>query len=1116
MKKIFILIAFLICFSSLKADNYYFYNNSRTELKLHKDRIAVIFNDDPVPTDQRSELLKSISPANCKVVMVERNIFEIRSSDGRDLPVSYLTNSSSLRGKIKFITPVYFYTTKQVSIIPADEFVVKLKNIRDLNKLEKLNILNSVTLIGKVGKENGYLLKTMNNIGKSSLDISNQYYNESIFEFCEPNFYYPDYCILDYTPNDANYSQQWALNNTGQTINTAGSVMGDVSTEIGLSRADMNVNLAWDYTTGNSTVKIGILDTGIDSTHPDLRSSIGGTGFDATYNFNGVPRDSNGHGTNCAGLIGAGINNSIGVAGIAGNSKIFSYKIFKANGTTNNVAIGRAFDTAVARGIMVFNNSWGGLTPNSTVTNAINNAYTNAHGGLGGVILFASGNGGNDSLDYPATLSNVITIGASTPHDQKKAPGTGNQFYWGSNYGGNLCALAPTNCYTTDIQGAGGNSSGDYDENFGGTSASCANGTGVAALILSISTVFTSSQVKDFLIRGCEKVENIAYDKKTSYGRWNDYTGYGRLNAYNSVRLAGGSDKTPPTINHQNVRSVNSTYPVSLSAEILDQDTSTVDITTNKPKAFFRINKNNAGWTSFDSVVFDSRSGNNFIFKIPGQGWETQVQYYLKAYDAAGNGTVFPKHAPDSVCICYYKVGSFSTYTNVIPSFAINDVDYNQSSLVSVPSFQVLDTKVDLYARHTYDGDFEVTLFSPDGNSCRNRKCIDAFSGGDGVDMTGASFNDTNSIFLEDGTPPFTGGFFKPDYPFRGLNGIDAGGNWSGINYDRGPGDVGTVDSIRFTLLRTTGTLSPNARLDYVKDSVIDYGSAAVITVKDFYLKNTGTSNLTVSSYNVTGTFASKFSVVNTPPSTIVPNDSGLFQVRYDPAALLKYKGNDLTPDSYENAKLVIGTNDPSKPSFNVSLLNDGLLPVEISSFISEVTGRNVKLTWTTLSEQNNSGFDIESKLVNSSDWIRDGFVAGAGNSGNVVSYNFTAGNLNAGRYNFRLKQIDLNGNYRYFDLQNEVVVGLPVVFSLEQNYPNPFNPVTKINYALPFESNVVIKIFNIQGREVYSFSEKNAAGYYTFNFNASALSSGVYFYRLEAENINNKFVSIKKMVVLK
>ncbi|MBK8552951.1 MAG: hypothetical protein IPL53_18575 [Ignavibacteria bacterium] len=78
-------------------------------------------------------------------------------------------------------------------------------------------------------------------------------------------------------------------------------------------------------------------------------------------------------------------------------------------------------------------------------------------------------------------------------------------------------------------------------------------------------------------------------------------------------------------------------------------------------------------------------------------------------------------------------------------------------------------------------------------------------------------------------------------------------------------------------------------------------------------------------------------------------------------------------------------------------------------------------------------------------------------------SYTFTDRGLATGNYNYRLKQIDFNGNYEYFNLNNEVNIGIPLIFDLSQNYPNPFNPVTKINFDLPSDAITVLRIFDVQ-----------------------------------------------------
>ena len=192
----------------------------------------------------------------------------------------------------------------------------------------------------------------------------------------------------------------------------------------------------------------------------------------------------------------------------------------------------------------------------------------------------------------------------------------------------------------------------------------------------------------------------------------------------------------------------------------------------------------------------------------------------------------------------------------------------------------------------------------------------------------------------------------------------------------------------------------------------------------------------------------------------------------------------------------------------------DEPLPVEMISFNSIVNGRNCDLKWTTSQESNNSGFEIyRSADQDNSSFIRIGFVEGAGNTSVSHNYLFEDKNLNTGRYKYRIKQIDFNGNFKMFDLLNNVIIGIPEKYSISQNYPNPFNPVTKINYDLISDGNVSIILYDISGREVKKLvNEFRSAGYYSLELNAAELSSGSYFYKIISEN----FTDTKSMMLIK
>ena len=192
------------------------------------------------------------------------------------------------------------------------------------------------------------------------------------------------------------------------------------------------------------------------------------------------------------------------------------------------------------------------------------------------------------------------------------------------------------------------------------------------------------------------------------------------------------------------------------------------------------------------------------------------------------------------------------------------------------------------------------------------------------------------------------------------------------------------------------------------------------------------------------------------------------------------------------------------------------IIPVELISFKALTDGKNIQLNWTTASEQNNSGFEIQKK--NNGSWEKIGFVNGSGTTTEYKSYSFVDKNLSEGKYFYRLKQIDYSGSYEYSDVIAADIT-IPSVYSLAQNFPNPFNPSTVIKYSIADESSVKLLIYNSIGEKVSELINKTqSAGDYELKFDGSRLSSGVYFYSLEANSSIGKsdFKSIKKMILIK
>ncbi len=188
-------------------------------------------------------------------------------------------------------------------------------------------------------------------------------------------------------------------------------------------------------------------------------------------------------------------------------------------------------------------------------------------------------------------------------------------------------------------------------------------------------------------------------------------------------------------------------------------------------------------------------------------------------------------------------------------------------------------------------------------------------------------------------------------------------------------------------------------------------------------------------------------------------------------------------------------------------------LPVELTGFNANVQGNNVLLNWSTATEVNNRGFDIE-RSINNSSFVKIGFINGKGSSTEKVNYSFADNNLNSGTYTYRLKQIDLNGTFTYSN-SVEVSIGVdPNTFELSQNYPNPFNPATSIKFLSGRSEFVTLRVYNVLGQEVANlFNQTTEAGKtYEVIFDASDFGSGVYFYSLE----QGSKVITRKMILVK
>jgi len=321
---------------------------------------------------------------------------------------------------------------------------------------------------------------------------------DSRVAYAEPNYLYH----IVGSPNDDQFSSLWGMRNVGQN---------DAAGQSGFKGSDIDVSPLWNEgVTGSKSVKVAIIDTGIDDTHPDLAANV-----DASLGYNFVSntpeaKDDHGHGTHCAGTIGAIGNNGLGVAGVNWSVTLIPVKFLNAQGGGTLDAAVQAIQWATKQGVNIMSNSWGGGPYTQALYDAIAEARDH------GITFIAAA--GNDSSDndatpsYPASydLPNVISVAATDNRDE---------LAYFSNYGSTSVDVA-----APGVQILSTAPGGKYAV-MSGTSMATPHVSGIAALMLSANPSLTYEQIKDVLIRSSDPVESLS---KMVVSK-------GRVNAYNAI-----------------------------------------------------------------------------------------------------------------------------------------------------------------------------------------------------------------------------------------------------------------------------------------------------------------------------------------------------------------------------------------------------------------------------------------------------------------------------------------------------------------------------------------------------------------------------------------------------
>lgn len=400
-----------------------------------------------------------------------------------------------MNSKLLIVSLFSFLAAGSAFATPFNGYIVKVKRGSNFLSSKAVSQYGQVTKVAPTTFGTFARLETNNGLSDKAMQALA---NNPEIEYIEPN-YIITLSSVKAQPADAMFGKQWGMINTGKN----GGIFSS-----GVAGEDINVAKAWDITkgaSGDATVKIAVIDTGVDYNHPDLKAQMDvnalelngkkGVDDDANgyvddiygYDFSnkdGDPADGHGHGTHCAGVIGAG-HNSIGVAGVMANVKIVGIKFLSDKGSGETIDAISAIDYAIKRKVQVMSNSWGGGDKEQSLLDAITAAEQ-----AGITFVAAAGNESNNndsSSTYPANyeVSNVISVGSFTSQGAKSSF---------SNYGlKTVHVTAPGSTILSTYKGG-------YS-NLSGTSMAAPHVSGVVGLLLSKEPGLTPAQIRERLIR---------------------------------------------------------------------------------------------------------------------------------------------------------------------------------------------------------------------------------------------------------------------------------------------------------------------------------------------------------------------------------------------------------------------------------------------------------------------------------------------------------------------------------------------------------------------------------------------------------------------------------------
>lgn len=499
-----------------KTEHYYWCDGVKIPLTVNNDKMFVILETSRFENVVNRNNLTDVKSVDNHKVLGVRSLKSSKMVDQTSFTLNDVSQQKFNLDDALYVSP--YYNTDDGSEIGITNILsVQLTRKKDIVKLQEIADKYNLEILGENRYDPSiYYLSCSKESRGNALEIANDIYESGEFEYATPEFILE--AMTTSAPNDYYYINQWNLNN------------------ISYSGIDINYEAAFTNFTFPymDSVIVAVIDDGVITNHPDL--SLHSECFDAHTGDTTIAGVYGSHGTRVAGVIGAIANNQIGVAGVASGVKIMPISLrFEDDGSntaSTSVQFANAIRYAASHNARIINNSW--ALKGSYPISEIHNAITFAHN-KGSIVVFGSGND-TSMVSQPAAGAPdaTIVVGAIKKNGHKETY---------SNYGSALDVVAPgANIWTTD-------SNGQY-VCVSGTSVSAPHVSAIAALIWARNIQLPAWKVRDIIEQSGKKVGSNQYlniSTRTN-GSWNQYYGYGLVDAYTAVSAAVEQNSSTPLI----------------------------------------------------------------------------------------------------------------------------------------------------------------------------------------------------------------------------------------------------------------------------------------------------------------------------------------------------------------------------------------------------------------------------------------------------------------------------------------------------------------------------------------------------------------------------------------